>query len=170
MDEPGTAGRTLRLHPAAAVNPSAPAAPLADAATRRVRPGLPADLPEPGAARTATPRAGDLRVHLLSSGRQQVHPNLSAPAHGTANGTAGQPASDRPGWIGAAAGPWPMLPAEAREQTGDRAAGSARHEANGSPRRDPWPALPDDRGLWAPVVAPGDTDRLARLDREQAGD
>ncbi|MFI2647998.1 hypothetical protein [Micromonospora fulviviridis] len=39
------------------------------------------------------------------------------------------------------------------------------------PRHDPWPALPDDRGLWAPAVATaGDADRLARLDREQAGD
>jgi hypothetical protein len=40
----------------------------------------------------------------------------------------------------------------------------------GVPRRDPWPALPDDRELWAPAVAARDADRLARLDREQAGD
>ncbi|MFG3580150.1 hypothetical protein [Micromonospora chersina] len=106
----------------------------------------------------------------MSLGRQQTHPNPIAPAARTGDGGVGWPVSDRPGWIGAEAGPWPTLPAEAREQTGDRAAGSARHEANGLSRRDPWPALPDDRGLWAPVVAPGDADRLARLDREQAGD
>ncbi|MFG3601096.1 hypothetical protein [Micromonospora chersina] len=169
-DEARAAARTVRLHPAAAANPSTPAGPFADAPMRGVRPGLPADLPNRGGARASTPGTDDLRVHLLSSGRQQVHPNLSAPAHGTANGTAGQPASDRPGWIGAAVGPWPTLPAEAGEQTGDQIAGSARHEANGLSRRDPWPALPDDRGLWAPVVAADDADRLARLDREQAGD
>ncbi|WP_262285646.1 hypothetical protein [Micromonospora sp. MA102] len=48
---------------------------------------------------------------------------------------------------------------------GDRAAG-----ASGSARQDPWPALPDDRELWAPAVPARDVDRLARLDREQAGD
>ncbi|MEU4365806.1 hypothetical protein [Micromonospora chersina] len=168
-DEPRRAGRALRHHPAAAADPTVPTAPLADAATRPVSPGLPADPPIRG-ARTAAPRADDRRVHLSSPGRQHTHPNLSAPAHETDNGSARRPASDGPGWIGAAAGPWPALPAEAGEQTCDRAAGSTRDEATGSPGRDPWPALPDDRGLWAPVVTAGDADRLARLDREQAGD
>ncbi|MFG3298353.1 hypothetical protein [Micromonospora chersina] len=62
------------------------------------------------------------------------------------------------------------MPEEAGEQAGDRAVDSARHEAGRAPRRDPWPALPDDRRLWAPAVTAGDADRLARLDREQAGD
>ncbi|GHJ53401.1 hypothetical protein Nm8I071_27080 [Nonomuraea sp. TT08I-71] len=166
VDEPGTAGRTLRLHPAAAVNPSVPAAPLAGATTRRVRPGPPADLPERGAARTATPRADDLRVHLLSPGRQQTHPNLTAPAGLTGSGTGQRPNLHQRFWTGTAAGPWPPLPAEAGEQTGGMAHDGPARVA----RRDPWPALPDDRGLWAPVVTAGDADRLARLDREQAGD
>ncbi|WP_091305746.1 hypothetical protein [Micromonospora chersina] len=68
------------------------------------------------------------------------------------------------------AGPWPPLPTEASEQTDDRTGGTAQDGAARVAGRDPWPALPDDRGLWAPVVAAGDADRLARLDREQAGD
>ncbi|MGW9194494.1 hypothetical protein [Micromonospora chersina] len=68
------------------------------------------------------------------------------------------------------AGPWPPLPAGAGEQTDDRTGGTAQDGAARVARRDPWPALPDDRGLWAPVVTAGDADRLARLDREQAGD
>ncbi|WNM38203.1 hypothetical protein RMN56_24110 [Micromonospora halotolerans] len=55
-------------------------------------------------------------------------------------------------------GSWRTLPHAA----GDRAAGV--------PQRDPWPALPDDRELRAPAVPARDADRLARLDREQAGD
>ncbi|KAB1903864.1 hypothetical protein [Micromonospora sp. AMSO31t] len=98
-----------------------------------------------------------------------------APARPDGDGWAGRPASDRPDWTGAAAGPWPALPAEAGEQagsggTGGRAGGATRVGAGGVPRWDPWPALPDDRELWAPAVTAGDADRLARLDREQAGD
>ncbi|MEU0152150.1 hypothetical protein [Micromonospora fulviviridis] len=109
-------------------------------------------------------------MHLLSLGRQQTHPNPISYATRTGDGRAGWPASDRPGWSGTAAGPWPPLPAEAGGQTGDRAGGSAHDEAAGLAQRDPWPALPDDRGLWAPAVTARDADRLARLDREQAGD
>ncbi|MFF4808335.1 hypothetical protein ACFY03_08955 [Micromonospora chersina] len=107
---------------------------------------------------------------LLSPGRQQTHPNLTAPAGLTECGTGERPNLHQRFWTGTAAGPWPPLPAEAGEQTGDRATGTARHEADGLPGQDPWPALPDDRGLWAPVVTAGDADRLARLDREQAGE
>ncbi|WP_433281069.1 hypothetical protein [Micromonospora sp. CA-244673] len=102
----------------------------------------------------------------MSLGRQQTHPNPTAPAHPRGTGGEGWPRPDRRYWAGAAAGPWPALPAEADEQVGGAAGGGA----GGVPRRDPWPALPDDRELWAPVVTARDADRLARLDREQAGD
>ncbi|MET8233158.1 hypothetical protein ABZS77_21070 [Micromonospora sp. NPDC005298] len=35
---------------------------------------------------------------------------------------------------------------------------------------DPWPALPDDEPLWTVAASAPDAARLARLDREQAGD
>ncbi|MFE9955323.1 hypothetical protein [Micromonospora sp. NPDC005299] len=157
-------GRPARVSPASDVGAATSAVPLADAPPGRVRPGLPADAPELGLARAATARAADLRVHLWSRGRQQTH--LVAPARPGGNGREGWPAPDRPDWSYAAAGPWPTLPAEACEQAG----AGARDGATGGPRRDPWPALPDDGELWAPAVTARDADRLARLDREQAGD
>ncbi|GGR94899.1 hypothetical protein GCM10010169_44370 [Micromonospora fulviviridis] len=179
--EPGMAGRTGRVHPATAGDPPVPVVPLADTATGRVRPGPSVGAPELSSARTAASRGGagtgasdELRVRLLSLGRQQTHPNPLAAAIGDgstgrpARGTAGPgPAPDRPDWTAAAAGPWPALPREAGD-TGLR--GAQPHGTAGVPRRDPWPALPDDRGLWAPAVTARDADRLARLDREQAGD
>ncbi|MCP2327993.1 hypothetical protein HDA40_006500 [Hamadaea flava] len=37
------------------------------------------------------------------------------------------------------------------------------------PVADPWPQLPDDTELWSAVPPLFTTDRLARLDKEQAG-
>lgn len=42
--------------------------------------------------------------------------------------------------------------------------------APGASAVDPWPALPDDEPLWTTSAPPSDAARLARLDREQAGD
>ncbi|MEV6968442.1 hypothetical protein AB0M47_25340 [Hamadaea sp. NPDC051192] len=43
-------------------------------------------------------------------------------------------------------------------------------EASGpEPVADPWPQLPDDAELWSAVPPLFTTDRLARLDKEQAG-
>lgn len=161
--EPGTASRAPSPSDAGAPTSAAPL-------TGRNRNGRPVDAPGIGTGGTTTAGGRDLRVHLLSLGRQQTHPNPIAPAAQTGAGADGWPLPGRPHWTGTVAGPWPELPAEAGERIGDGAVGSAHDAAAGSLRRDPWPALPDDRALWAPVVTAGDADRLARLDREQAGD
>ncbi|MFC0032870.1 hypothetical protein ACFFMM_25430 [Micromonospora chaiyaphumensis] len=121
--------------------------------------GRSGDAPEVGTGGTAVARAGDLRVQPSSPARRHAYPDPIAP--GRAHGRAGRP--DR---TGAAAGPWPALPAPA----GENAGGTARDGRAGAPPRDPWPALPDDQELWAPVAGTPAADRLARLDREQAGD
>ncbi|MET8908150.1 hypothetical protein [Micromonospora sp. NPDC004551] len=105
-------------------------------------------------------------MHLLSLERQQVHPDPLAPPSRSGNGSAGRHGPDHPDPTRTSARLWPALPVEAGGQTGDQ----ARDEGTSTPPRDPWPALPDDRELWTPAVAAYDADRLAWLDREQAGD
>ncbi|MDZ5442161.1 hypothetical protein U2F26_05355 [Micromonospora sp. 4G57] len=118
------------------------------------------------------------------------HPPGPAVDAGTAQ-TPREPASVRPRgpgeewswrWTGPAgtppaptAGAWPALPAEATRSAppGVPPAGPSWPAGTGLPRagehpRDPWPALPDDRELWAPAAPAGDAARRRRLDREQA--
>ncbi|MFI7079057.1 hypothetical protein ACIBO1_17330 [Micromonospora sp. NPDC049903] len=75
------------------------------------------------------------------------------PGAGLPAGTGQRPAPAR--------GPWPELGSDGNADV---------RTGGGRDASDPWPALPDDRALWA-VPDPEDaaTAHLRRLDREQAG-
>ncbi|MEV0428841.1 hypothetical protein [Micromonospora sp. NPDC050495] len=111
-----------------------------------------------GGAYAGGAAAAGLWGQLWSPGQQQTPPEP-----GTAGG-------DGPGVAprgGTATGQWPALP----DEDGARQARppAARRAVPGTPVRDPWPALPDDRELWVPAASAADAAHLRRLDREQAG-
>jgi hypothetical protein len=140
------------------------------------------------------PNPGVPRPDGEPAGRDSLGSHLPGPAVDAATAqTPRGPASVRPRgagaewsrrWTGPAgaapaptAGAWPALPAEPTRSAppGVPPAGPSWPAGTGLPRagehpRDPWPALPDDRELWAPAAPAGDAAHRRRLDREQAGD
>ena len=71
------------------------------------------------------------------------------------------------------AGEWPSLPARISAGTTSPARSAVRQAAPAMEPpenpEDPWPTLPDDGPLWTVPMTGYAADRLARLEREQAG-
>jgi hypothetical protein len=78
----------------------------------------------------------------------------------------------RPAMVSTAA-EWPSLPAHVSEGAHGPARAAVQPmdqpPAGPKPQIDPWPALPDDAPLWTIPTTGYAADRLARLEREQAG-
>jgi hypothetical protein len=67
---------------------------------------------------------------------------------------------------------WPRLPAISTRSAGHRARAAVSHPAEPwemNEETSPWPDLPDDTPLWTTPVAGHSSERLGRLEREQAG-